>query len=698
MRLPCPGTWGLTTSQVNGYTFGATGEISSAQGFNPEGAFPQTVTVLVPVAAGQALVYGTGIDKFVMSTTTSKTASNRDFNILLTKGGYKLDRVDCSTPNLIIHISSPTAMQSTDTLLNGKYFVSDAYIKIPIIVTAPGQYVVYADVAGALFATCTLQGSKYVINPVTLTSATSTLTLYPVGNLDDTNPNRIVNTSILNTNIPIKFSAGDNNGPDGVAGNADDWEPESGYYQQDQFCVPSVVVKPSVAKLSSITFDHYVGGVTTDSKGNPISGFYLVNSLSGGTNTPVTALVMNISVSTQGELNLSSTFNGITYSFSGNVTPSDTQITLNYSGDTPEDFGKVNYTYTYYKTGDADTPTGSIVVPVYFGIRQMKVVSYGDNVYTMNRPVATNGTGSNGYAIIMSTDNFGPTGIMPSLGFTVTIITSVPTATTMQSQLADADIVFVNYPEAYGDPTLIPTLKAFNDGGGVVIYSNQNGTDDRSFYNTFYPSNTLPTTAYSGAGAVADYNLPIGTLTRTGTTGTVAGTLTPMPVNDPIGNGLFNKNASLGFNVNLTYMWSESTNTSYMDVGSNIGANLSLDPNIIAISRVTGNGHDYYLAWYDPVKGVMFNGDSGWTRGDNLGPVGATPFVIKGGNGTNASPYYGTGALPTSTGYSSSGYATTQIFSSGISYASPGANTSQNGYIFANTIAWAMKWVAMHKP
>jgi hypothetical protein len=83
LRVNKPGTWGLTTSEQNGYTFSSTGEITDAQGFNPEGSFPQTVKVKVPVAVGQANVYSAHGDDFVLLTTTSKTPSNKGFNIQL---------------------------------------------------------------------------------------------------------------------------------------------------------------------------------------------------------------------------------------------------------------------------------------------------------------------------------------------------------------------------------------------------------------------------------------------------------------------------------------------------------------------------------------------------------------------------------------------------------------------------------------
>ena len=709
-----PGTWGLTTSQVNGYTFGATGEISSAQGFNPEGSFPQTVTVLVPVAAGQALVYGTGIDKFVMSTTTSKTASNRDFNILLTKGGYKLDRVDCSAPNLIIHISSPTAMQSTDTLMNGKYFVPDAYIKIPIIVTAPGQYVVYADVAGALFATCTLQGSKYVINPVTLTSATSTLTLYPVGNLDDTNPNRIVNTSVLNTNIPIKFSAGDNNGPDGVAGNADDWEPESGYYQQDQFCVPSVVVKPSVARFADLklatqaattgtgaysnnmrySYNTALGNQTQSRLEAATQGVYTIDYAG---NTPVTAIKLEASYSVAGSYDfrvvLGNLPDTIAYTAKGELPPipsgqtlatatiiltpfkkddsGNNFVALNGSTTTDptqyvwntkdgnqipitEKIGKTSDIINYYTTSDNPATgimSGKLEVPLWFGYRSMKIVSLGSTDFSLNN------ASSVGYSMFGSPAIFGYQGIVPVGGINLVRTTTVPATANngiaMKNLIRDADIVLVQYVNGFGNSAFAQIFADFVNMGGALMYSCETpDTYISGVMNAIY--NTSAFTAIYEGGR---YRFAV--LQQKGT---------PEYDNNPILNGTFTKDS-----VNVLAFGNDNGTGSYLtmtDAAFNAAA-----PNAVILAK--GAATNRIFAFYDPSKGLLYCGDGGWLASNTWNNTSTTtyPLVTYQNFMPRSKPnFVGTAGYPTNVN-----------------------GPVDNAYLFCNYISWAIDWAAVKR-
>jgi|GEM_PF-7011643 len=269
----------------------------------------------------------------------------------------------------------------------------------------------------------------------------------------------------------------------------------------------------------------------------------------------------------------------------------------------------------------------------------------------------------------MQPNNFGPTGDIPALGFTVTMITADPGSNAnMANQIAGYDIVFINYGNFFGQTNYLPALKAFNDAGGVVIYSCQDATFCTNFYSTFYGSGTGVTYTYSGAFN----NVPIGTRTSTG--------LTQLPTNDPIANGPFSTNAgtlplgAVATKLTPLRLSVESSNLCYSD-------NVTYVSTIVPLSRVQGNGHDYVFAWYDSVKGLMFFGDSGWNRGEN-----STSAVI------NAS------VAPNRVDYPIDGRqnpASDAVLSSNVTEP---AGISQNSYIFANSIAWAMKWVAMHKP
>jgi len=632
-----PGKWEVTTSTVNGYSFYGTGEIAAAQGFNPTGTFPQNVKVLVPVADGQANLYGSGVDNFVLSTMTSKNPCNSPFAVSLAKGGFEINSYSCGM--VIMHGLDSILYEGRTIVVDG---VDDPYIEFPITVISPATLLVEANVAGMDFASGT--GTyPYTPSPIDITWSTTLIRLYPVS----TTPTA---SGVFNTPIPVELFT--DPGPSFATR-------DNGYIGAGSCANLSVTVKPSVAQFSSITLNRYIGGVDGQ------TGFYLVNSLvNGGVNVPVTAIVLNVNVTERGDLDLSSTLNGITYSYSGTVTPADTEITLTYSGDTPQDFGKMNYTFKYYKPGDAlNNPTGVVLAPIYFGYRQMNIVSYGDATYTLNR------NPSAGKAIIESPDNFGPTGEMPSLGFTVQSYTAVPNAPTMRTQLADADVVFVGYPDGFGVNALIDVLKEFNDAGGVVIYSSQNFNFSQYFYQAFYGSSITVAPVIGGLR-----NLPIGTRTTT--------ELIPLPDDDPIVNGIFSTNAGT-LPPDITYpptrivpqrMGAESANACYTN-------NQTLAPTIIPLSRVQGNGNDYIFAWYDPTKGIMYFGDSGWTRGETSG----TAAVIASSTSPNRAAYPIDGR---------SNFVAGTVLSSGVNEP---AGLSQNSYIFANAVAWAMNYAAKNR-
>jgi hypothetical protein len=708
-----PGTWGLTTSEVNGYTFAATGEIAGAQGYNPEGAFPQTVTVLVPVAAGQALVYGAGIDRFLMSTTTSKTASNRDFTILLSKGGFKLDRVNCSDPGLIIHLSSAAALGTTDLLMNGDFLVSDAYIKIPVVVTAPGQYVVYAEVAGMRFATCTLQGGAYLASPVTLTSATNTLTLYPLGSILNTNPNRTPHTSDFNQELYIAFSAGDIDGPDGIQGNSDDWEPEIGYYQQDEFCRPTVTVKESVARYADLRLApmapttgtnafsngmryHYhnsvVGGNQTQARLNAATqGVYTVDYAG---NTSVTGISLEAEYSVGGEYDFHVTFgegadtiaytakgvlpplasgqitNTVTITLtpfkkdadgnfvdvSGNVTTNPAQYVWNTTngGQLPITVktGRSSDIINYYAAGDSPgsgVMTGQLEVPMWFGYRQMKIVSIGSTDYSLNR------NNSVGKAMLSSPAIFGYQGIVPVGGITLdqsrttAFVNSAIGRTNLKNLIRDADVVLIQYFDSFGDDYFAQVFKEFVNMGGALMYSCQTQTSVSGVLNAIYNTTGIST----GAGTGLKY-------------GIVQQRGTPDYDNDRILNGPFTKDS-----VNVTAVGNDQVTGSSVVI-NNVFTDAA--PNAIVLAKAAANRA---FMFYDPSKGFLYCGDSGWLASNGWNDTNNSYFPLV--TYQNYKPrakgnYSGTGGYPVTT--------------SGSIY---------NSYLFCNYLAFAIEYAAAHR-
>ncbi|MCL1868670.1 MAG: hypothetical protein FWF72_07010 [Paludibacter sp.] len=709
-----PGTWGLTTSEVNGYTFAATGEISGAQGFNPDAPFPQTITVLVPVAAGQALVYGTGVDRFLMSTTTSKTASNRDFNILLTKGGFKLDRVNCFDSNMIVHMSSSTAMSSTDILSDGTYFVSDAYIKIPIVVIAPGQYVVYADVAGARFATCTLQGSAYVINPVTLTSSTNTLTLYPVGALDNSNPMRLPRTSVYNTDLPIIFSAGDINGPDGIVGNSDDWQPESGYFQEDEFCKPSVKVMASVARFADLRLapqaptsgsSAYSNGMRyhySTTLGNQVQarlnaatqGVYTVDYAG---NTPVTGINLEAQYSVAGSYNFIVTFghgadtiaytakgelpplasgqlsatatitltpfkkdnNGNFVDAGGNVTTNPAQYVWNTKdgNQLPAtiEIGRSSDIIDYYRASDnpgSGVMTGHLEVPLWFGYRAMKVVSLGGISFSLNE------TNSVGNRLLTNQNIFGYQGIVPVGGINLVQSTTLfpltaAGITAYKNAIRDADVVLVQYNggDQNSSNYFAQVFKDFIDMGGALMYSCQNQTSTNGVMNAIY--NTSGITSGPGVG------LRYGIVQQQGT---------PAYANNPILNGPFTKDS-----VNVIAVGNDQTTGVSVIVDAIFNA---AAPNAVVLALAAANRA---FMFYDPSKGFLFCGDSGWLASSSWNNTSTTgyPFVT-----------YNNTWMPRPKSNYGAGNGSNYPTGNGLVY---------NSHIFSNYMAFALEYAAAHR-
>ena len=129
------GEWILVSNAVNGYEFGARGDISQASGYNPNGTFPQTVTVTVPVM-GMVNSYGTGSDQFILSNSGSKTPSSYPFTVPLANVGFI---VNCTNAS----ISGDPFVQKQD--------LTNQEITLPITVTVPGTTTITVSGAGMVF-------------------------------------------------------------------------------------------------------------------------------------------------------------------------------------------------------------------------------------------------------------------------------------------------------------------------------------------------------------------------------------------------------------------------------------------------------------------------------------------------------------------------------------------------------------------
>jgi len=162
LNVKAPGAWSLASNTVNGYQFSAQGDISRASGYNPNGTFPQTVTVIVPVTGGQALSYGTGQDNFILSNSGSASVSTYPFTVNLAGVGFS---PNCATASF----SGTTPMQNQNLTKNQT-------ITLPVTVETPGITVITASGGGMVFSSDTidLTGKTYVTLIADSTTAPNT--------------------------------------------------------------------------------------------------------------------------------------------------------------------------------------------------------------------------------------------------------------------------------------------------------------------------------------------------------------------------------------------------------------------------------------------------------------------------------------------------------------------------------------------
>ena len=147
LNVKVPGPWTLISNTINGYSFGATGNLAYASGYNPSGTFPQTVTVTVPVAGGQANIYNPPGDNFTLSNLNSVTPSAYPFNVPLAAVGFS---VYCNT----ITVTGDPFIQNQP--------LTNQQIKVPIQVTAPGNTTIKAIGAGMSFTSNTGSGDIFI--------------------------------------------------------------------------------------------------------------------------------------------------------------------------------------------------------------------------------------------------------------------------------------------------------------------------------------------------------------------------------------------------------------------------------------------------------------------------------------------------------------------------------------------------------
>jgi hypothetical protein len=136
LNVKNPGQWVLVSNTVNGYSFGAQGNISQASGYNPSGSFPQTVTVIVPVTGGEAKDFGNGTDQFILTNSGSTTPSSYPVNVPLAAVGF--------------NVSCGEATISGDPLKQNVNLTNQS-ISLPVSVVTTGTTTIYATGAGMKF-------------------------------------------------------------------------------------------------------------------------------------------------------------------------------------------------------------------------------------------------------------------------------------------------------------------------------------------------------------------------------------------------------------------------------------------------------------------------------------------------------------------------------------------------------------------
>jgi hypothetical protein len=376
-----PGEWGLTTSEVNGYSFSGSGQIAAAQGYNPAADFPQTVTVAVPVAYGKANAYGTGVDRFTISTTTSRTACNGEFNIRLTDGGFSLQ--NCETG---FTFNNPDNVE----LKNGQPVPFNSSVDLFINVSANmDPTVIYAEFAGATYATSILQTDHYVISAVPLAKGTQFIRLYPIDVTTLITPSsRRFNA--IGSALPVNIWTADI-ATQGV---------NSGKYENSLGCqIVAPEIKPAVAQFGSLL-------------GDPDDYVTPMNEIEPQT-VPLPDVTLAYNISVAGSLNLTTnTANGVYFTFSSGATDLEAgtgTIHMTAHG-TPIKYGRATYTATYPQVGETEeNATGTVTFTVGYAYTAVKILVLGDQARTGS---ATMGAFMTELA---SEENFGPAGIVPTM-------------------------------------------------------------------------------------------------------------------------------------------------------------------------------------------------------------------------------------------------------------------------------------------
>ncbi|MDR1762869.1 MAG: hypothetical protein LBR64_02770 [Dysgonamonadaceae bacterium] len=439
------GHWDLSTSTVNGYSFAGNGELVDASGFNPSGNFPQTVTVSVPVVAGQALVYNTtGYDQFVMSTNSSASASSYPFPVYLAGVGFTLS---CA------NIQTPTGLQQGVALTG-----TEKIILNNITVTSPGETVITATFAGIRFTsldkTYTTGNTQNAEGTKTkLESTTTSITLVP--EYANQKPSQ-------SGSVPVSIESTEG----GIASPG---------------CSPTINISQAVAKFSDLR----VSGYTNNAN-------YLLDPYDNSS-TPC-SVILTASVTEAGSYTLtSSTENSVTYSATGTLTAGTQAITLVPTEGTPFPKNvKQNYTLTYTK---GDGTTGTLTFTINYIYRTINILSIGSRpTSTYDRPASANNGKVAASVLLYNKENFGPGGVVGVQDVRVYDMGTTsggPSATDLKNYINQykIDVIYVSGYVQTRDAAAAQVYRDFVDKkNGFICYADQLEASVERFMQGMYGS------------------------------------------------------------------------------------------------------------------------------------------------------------------------------------------------------------------
>jgi hypothetical protein len=251
--------------------------------------------------------------------------------------------------------------------------------------------------------------------------------------------------------------------------------------------------------------------------------------------------------------------------------------------------GKRSDIIRFYTTADdpGGSPTGRLEVPIWFGYRTMKVVSWGQNSeHTLN------GATGEGYRMLNEDNNFGYNGITPVGGMDIVRKTSDLNSDQFLTEIKDADVLLIQYNLYPNNDIKRRYLKSFIDRGGAVMLNCESADNLRNILNTIYGH-----TFTSGNGS----------------TGYIFGTIPDS--NSKILNGPFNQ-----------FLQPGETIAAVGEDNSGESLTKSSVDQISGVEIIAMRNANNVFVFFDPSKALLVTGDASFlssTAGNRDGGVSA---------------------------------------------------------------------------